>query len=52
MKCALIYAENTIFALRLAEYDTHYSRYVTHHKRYFEEGEIIGLPIITEMRLK
>ena len=37
-KCALLYAENTIFALRLAEYDTHFSRYVTNYKRYYEEG--------------
>jgi hypothetical protein len=38
--------------LRLAEYDVHYSRYATHSKRYYEEGETKGLRSITELRLK
>ena len=51
-KCQLLYAENTIFALRLAEYDSHYCRYATHNKRYYEEGEFQGLREMTEERLK
>lgn len=51
-KCRLLYAENALFALRLAEFDSHYCRYITHNKRYYEEGEIQGLRVITEERLK
>ena len=51
-KCKLLYAENTLFALRLAEYDTHYCRYVTHHEKFYEEGEPAGLRAMTQGRLK
>jgi hypothetical protein len=51
-KCKLLYAENTIFALRLAEYDAHYCRYSTHNRKFYEEGDIQGLRAMTEARLK
>lgn len=36
----------------MAEYDAHYCRHITHSKKYYEEGEIQGLRVITEDRLK
>jgi hypothetical protein len=51
-KCSLLRAENTLFALRMAEFDQHYCRATAHRKKYYEDGEIHGLRYITEERVK